>query len=149
LVFKFFFFFFIFLKKKSKGGGILLTPMLLGIGVEPSAVSATSSILVLFTSSSTIVQYFIYGAVTLDYALWYIFVGLLSSIIGQFVGLFIRKIGRNYLILLILSAIIIGSLFLTVFVVGSMNVIDIINGEFSGLKSPCKIFFLIVFLKKF
>jgi uncharacterized membrane protein YfcA len=64
------------------GGGLILGPLLLELGLHPVVSTATSNFLVLFTSSSTSIQFIILGMMNLDYGL----VCTIASTIGSFIG---------------------------------------------------------------
>ena len=51
------------------GGGLIISPLLLEIGLHPLIASSTSNFLVLFTSSSTSIQFSLFGMVKQDYGL--------------------------------------------------------------------------------
>src|SRR3989338_3775831 len=65
------------------GGGLVVGPLLLEMGVNPLVSVATSSFTVLFTGSSTAIQFLIMGTVSWDYFIWYFFAGILSGTAGQ------------------------------------------------------------------
>ena len=120
------------------GGGLIQAPIMLELNMLPEVVIATSAYLLIFTAFSTIVQYFIFELIPIDYAIVYIIVGFTSSTMGHMViGYFINKYGRpNILILIlgILSAIItlIGLSYGIFQVVTDLN-----DGVSMGFKSLC------------
>ncbi|KAF0686345.1 Aste57867_21847 [Aphanomyces stellatus] len=81
------------------GGGIVQGPVMLEHGVTPLVQSATASYMILYTSTSTTIQYTIAGqfpgALQYDYVLWYVGLGFLGGLMGKTVVEFlIRKTGR-------------------------------------------------------
>lgn len=64
------------------GGGLIFAPFLLVCGVEPAVAVATSATCVIFTSSSTTLQYVLIDRVHMALALWYGLVNVVSSFIG-------------------------------------------------------------------
>lgn len=62
---------------------MVLSPLMLELGVQPEVTSATGSFLIIFTSFSSVIQYLILGKLVYDYGIWFIFVGLGASIVGQ------------------------------------------------------------------
>jgi uncharacterized membrane protein YfcA len=71
------------------GGGLILGPLLLELGLHPLVSTATSNFLVLFTSSSTSLQFILLGMMNFDYGL----ACTIASTIGSFVGtIVIQKI---------------------------------------------------------
>lgn len=120
------------------GGGLILGPLLLDIGLHPIVSTATSGFLVLFTSSSTSIQFIIMGMMKLDYA----FACTLASTVGSFLGTLliqrlVQKTGR-YSYLIFTLVIVLG--ISTVMIPGEalVNLIENI-GDLNVLKfnSPC------------
>jgi uncharacterized membrane protein YfcA len=64
------------------GGGLILGPLLLDLGIHPQISTATSNFLVVFTSSSTSMQFIIHGMMNFRYGL----VCTFFSTIGSYVG---------------------------------------------------------------
>ena len=64
------------------GGGLILGPLLLELGIHPIISTATSNFLVLFTSSSTSLQFIFHGMMNFKYGL----VCTLFSTIGSYMG---------------------------------------------------------------
>eukprot|EP00746_Dinoflagellata_sp_MGD_P069004 gnl/MRDRNA2_/MRDRNA2_28315_c0_seq2.p1 gnl/MRDRNA2_/MRDRNA2_28315_c0~~gnl/MRDRNA2_/MRDRNA2_28315_c0_seq2.p1 ORF type:complete len:462 (+),score=77.55 gnl/MRDRNA2_/MRDRNA2_28315_c0_seq2:141-1526(+) len=64
------------------GGGLVLSPFFLLYGVEPSVAVATSSTCVIFTSSSTTIQYLLMDRIRVVLAVFYGFANLFASLIG-------------------------------------------------------------------
>lgn len=96
------------------GGGLILAPVLLEIGLHPIVSSATSNFLVLFTSSSTSLQFIILGMMRLDYGISLTCISMAGSFLGtKIIQQVIEKTGRySYLIFtlsitLLISAILI------------------------------------------
>jgi len=71
------------------GGGLVLGPLLLELGIHPVVSAATSNFLVLFTSSSTSIQFMIEGMMNYNYGL----ACVIMSSIGSFIGtIIVQKI---------------------------------------------------------
>jgi uncharacterized membrane protein YfcA len=64
------------------GGGLVLSPFFLLYGVEPSVAVATSSTCVIFTSSSTTMQYLLMDRIRIVLAVFYGFANLFASLLG-------------------------------------------------------------------
>lgn len=64
------------------GGGLILSPFFILTGMEPSVAVATSSTCVLFTSSSTTIQYMFTDRIHMALAVVYGVVCLLASLLG-------------------------------------------------------------------
>jgi uncharacterized membrane protein YfcA len=90
------------------GGGLILGPMLLDLGINPIISTATSNFLVLFTSSSTTIQFIILGMMNFKYGL----VCTICSTLGSFIGtILIQKLieqTRRSSILIFSLAIVLG-----------------------------------------
>lgn len=65
------------------GGGIVKGPLMLALGVHPKVASATSSCMILFTSCTSTLCYFVFGLLKYDYALFCMALGFVSTLIGQ------------------------------------------------------------------
>jgi len=63
--------------------GLLVGPMLLQVGIDPVVSVACTGCMILFTASSTSVQYFLLGQLKLDYALFYALFGFAAGITGN------------------------------------------------------------------
>jgi uncharacterized membrane protein YfcA len=64
------------------GGGLILGPLLLELGLHPIVSTATSNFLVLFTSSSTSIQFILLGMMNVDFGI----ACTLASTIGSYIG---------------------------------------------------------------
>jgi uncharacterized membrane protein YfcA len=64
------------------GGGLVFSPFLLWMAVDPAVAVATSSSLVIFTSSSTTFQYLFNDRIVVSLTLVYGLVNLVASYIG-------------------------------------------------------------------
>merc|ERR1712032_1015407 len=60
------------------GGGLIFSPFFLAMGLDPSVAVATSSTCVLFTSSSTTLQYLLTGRIIMSLTLFYGVTNLLA-----------------------------------------------------------------------
>ncbi|KAL0485863.1 sulfite exporter TauE/SafE family protein [Acrasis kona] len=120
------------------GGGMITGPLLLELGMVPQVVTSTSSFMIFFTSSSTLAQFALMGAIRWDYGLWFFFFGVLAGGLGQYgVGVLIKKYKRqSYVVAIVALSIIVSG--------GSMGavgiyqiVMDIVNKEYMGFRNPC------------
>ncbi|KAL8094823.1 sulfite exporter TauE/SafE family protein 4-like [Apium graveolens] len=122
----------------GSGGGFILGPLLLEIGVMPQVASATATFVMMFSSSLSVVEFYLLKRFPIPFALYLMFVSVLAGFWGQ---LFIRKLiavlKRASLIVFILSAVIFASA-LTMGVVGIEKSIKMINNhEFMGFLGFC------------
>ena len=88
------------------GGGVIISPLMLDIGVSPQSTAASSSLMVLFTSSSTSLQFFLGDMLDLQYAGVMFFISMLASLTGiTFIGKMIKKYKRPSIIVFLLAGI--------------------------------------------
>jgi uncharacterized membrane protein YfcA len=65
------------------GGGMIKGPLMLELGMLPEVVAATAAWMILFTSSSTTMQFSVLGLLQADYAIYYALVSFVASFFGQ------------------------------------------------------------------
>jgi len=75
------------------GGGLIFSPFFLLMGVEPAVAVATSSTCVIFTSSSTTLQYLLTDRIVMTLAIAYGVVNLVASYLGTS---FVHWLQDNY-----------------------------------------------------
>eukprot|EP00929_Paragymnodinium_shiwhaense_P009466 TRINITY_DN113649_c0_g1_i1.p1 TRINITY_DN113649_c0_g1~~TRINITY_DN113649_c0_g1_i1.p1 ORF type:complete len:562 (-),score=102.59 TRINITY_DN113649_c0_g1_i1:166-1851(-) len=95
------------------GGGIILGPVLLEVGMHSEAVQATTSLFVFLSSSLATTQFFVTGSLNMlwHYALWYSFLAMAATIVGQRAcEIIIRKYKRFSAITLAIAGILLFSL---------------------------------------
>ncbi|KAG6690217.1 hypothetical protein I3842_10G003500 [Carya illinoinensis] len=122
----------------GSGGGFILGPLLLEIGVIPQVASATATFVMTFSSSLSVVEFYLLKRFPIPYALYLTSVSVLAGFWGQF---FIRKLitilGRASIIIFILSGVIFLSA-LTMGIIGIETSIQMIrNHEFMGFLGFC------------
>ncbi|GLT89889.1 hypothetical protein SLE2022_078500 [Rubroshorea leprosula] len=122
----------------GSGGGFILGPLLLEIGVIPQVASATATFVMMFSSSLSVVEFYLLKRFPIPYALYLMAVSVLAGFWGQF---FVRKLitilGRASLIIFILSGVIFASA-LIMGVIGIEKSIEMMhNHEFMGFLSFC------------
>ncbi|KAJ1415307.1 Transmembrane protein [Sesbania bispinosa] len=117
------------------GGGFILGPLFLELGIPPQVASATSTFSMLFSSSMSVVQYYLLDRFPTSY---FVLVATIAAFAGQHV---VRKIiavlGRASIIIFILA--------LTIFIsaislggVGIQNMIEKMeNQEYMGFEDLC------------
>ncbi len=69
------------------GGGLIMGPLMLSLGVRPEQSAATSSFMILFTSSIAVIQYSTANRVNTQYGILL----LLAAFIGSSSGIFVVK----------------------------------------------------------
>uniref|UniRef100_A0A5B7A4J5 Sulfite exporter TauE/SafE family protein 3-like n=1 Tax=Davidia involucrata TaxID=16924 RepID=A0A5B7A4J5_DAVIN len=120
------------------GGGFILGPLFLELGVPPQVSSATATFAMTFSSSMSVVEYYLLKRFPVPYAAYFIVVATIAAFIGQHV---VRKLiiilGRASLIIFILaftifvSAISLGG-------VGISNMVEKIEQhEYMGFENLC------------
>ncbi|XP_065857202.1 sulfite exporter TauE/SafE family protein 4 [Euphorbia lathyris] len=122
----------------GSGGGFILGPLLLEIGVIPQVASATATFVMMFSSSLSVVEFYLLKRFPIPYAIYLTSISVLAGFWGQF---FVRKLvavlRRASLIVFILSGVIFASA-ITMGVVGTEKSIRMIrNNEFMGFLGFC------------
>ncbi|TMW56182.1 hypothetical protein Poli38472_008830 [Pythium oligandrum] len=124
------------------GGGMVKGPIMLDMGVLPPVQSATASYMILYTSSSTTLQFAVAGQYPgtkqYDYVMWFAFVGFLGGFCGQkVVAYLVKKYKRESIMVYILAGTI-GLSAVCMGYIGLQNtLLDIRNGASLGLSSLC------------
>ena len=54
------------------GGGVIVAPVFLQLGLEPSESSATTSFVTLFTSFTNLIKYMLIGSIIWDYSIFFL-----------------------------------------------------------------------------
>ncbi|KAK3226683.1 hypothetical protein Dsin_006545 [Dipteronia sinensis] len=94
----------------GSGGGFILGPLLLEIGVIPQVASATATFVMMFSSSLSVVEFYLLKRFPIPYALYLMAVSILAGFWGQY---FIRKLvailKRGSIIVFVLSGVIFAS----------------------------------------
>ncbi|XP_039031074.1 sulfite exporter TauE/SafE family protein 4-like [Hibiscus syriacus] len=123
----------------GSGGGFILGPLLLEIGVIPQVASATATFVMMFSSSLSVVEFYLLKRFPIPYASYLMGVSILAGFWGQY---FVRKLiailKRASLIVFILSGVIFASA-LTMGVIGiERSLVMIHNHEFMGFLDFCR-----------
>lgn len=120
------------------GSGMLKAPLLVELGLEPVVAAATSTYMILFTASITVAQYTFLGRMPFDYGMWFAGTGFLAALIGQLViGYIVKRYKMQSLIVFLLVAVMI----ISVFLMGGLGIAKVVTGfqnaEYMGFKTPC------------
>ncbi|KAG2441792.1 hypothetical protein HXX76_003404 [Chlamydomonas incerta] len=88
------------------GGGMVMGPLLLHLGVHPQVTAATSGAMVLFSSSTALLQFAIAGQLNAQYAAVFAAASVVASLAGTLVvaGL-VRRSGRPSIVVLALAGV--------------------------------------------
>lgn len=122
----------------GSGGGFILGPLLLEIGVIPQVASATATFVMMFSSSLSVVEFYLLKRFPIPYALYLMTASILAGFWGQcFIRKLIGILKRASIIVFILSGVIFASA-LTMGVIGIEKSIGMIhNHEFMGFLDFC------------
>lgn len=122
----------------GSGGGFILGPLLLEIGVIPQVASATATFVMMFSSSLSVVEFYLLKRFPIPYAVYLMSVSILAGFWGQcFIRKLIAVLKRASIIVFILSGVIFASA-LTMGVIGIEKSIRMIhNHEFMGFLDFC------------
>lgn len=121
------------------GGGFIMGPLFLELGVPPQVSSATATFAMMFSSSMSVVEYYLLNRFPVPYAAYLVVVATIAALVGQ-------HIVRRIIIILGRASIIIFILAFTIFVsaislggVGISNMIGKIQrNEYMGFDNLCK-----------
>ena len=88
------------------GGGVIMGPLLLSLQVHPLVTAATSTLMILFSSSAATLSFAVAGNINTEYALIYGVCNSLSSFAGVLlIGKVVRKTGKSAVIVILLACI--------------------------------------------
>merc|ERR550537_2162743 len=116
------------------GGGMILSPFLVELGLHPEVIQATTALFVFLSSSLATFQFALKNQVLPDYAMYYSVVAVVATLVGQTLVLtWIRKSGRNSIIVMCIASVLIVSLVLMTYlgIVGTMS--DYSSGAYMGM----------------
>ncbi|KAF3783734.1 hypothetical protein EJ110_NYTH31797 [Nymphaea thermarum] len=87
------------------GGGFILGPLFLELGIPPQVASATATFAMSFSSSMSVVEYYLLKRFPVPYALYFFAVATVAALAGQHVARkVINFLGRVSLIIFILAS---------------------------------------------
>jgi uncharacterized membrane protein YfcA len=87
-------------------GGLLSGPLMLKLGVDPSVSAATSSFMIIFTASSSTLQYALLGKLSNTYAPYFALAGFGGGLVGQkVVSHLVTKHRKQSLLVFLLAGI--------------------------------------------
>lgn len=115
------------------GGGIVKGPLMLEMGVLPEVASATTAIMILFTTSTAAAAYATAGTLRYDYAVPFCVLGLLATALGQVTTNAIVTATKRASFVVFLIAAVIG---LSTVSMGTESIIDLWHSR-EGVKSVC------------
>ncbi|GLT48235.1 hypothetical protein SLA2020_218720 [Shorea laevis] len=123
------------------GGGFIMGPLFLelGMGIPPQVASATATFGMTFSSSMSVVEYYLLKRFPVPYALFFTVVATVAAFIGQHI---VRKLtimfGRASLIIFILAF----TIFVSAISLGGVGILNVFGkihqGEYMGFENLCK-----------
>ncbi|KAJ8465337.1 hypothetical protein OPV22_027889 [Ensete ventricosum] len=121
------------------GGGFVLGPVFLELGVPPQVSSATATFAMTFSSSMSVVEYYLLKRFPIPYALYFISVALVAAFVGQYVvKKLIDILGRASLIIFILAF----TIFVSAVSLGGVGISNMVqkieHHEYMGFENLCK-----------
>ncbi|EGZ30135.1 hypothetical protein PHYSODRAFT_353731 [Phytophthora sojae] len=124
------------------GGGMVKGPIMLEMGILPPVQSATANFMILFTSSSTTLQFAINGQFPgerqYDYIAWFALIGCIGGLCGQKVVAYLVKKYKRESIMVYLLAVTIGLSALAMGFIGLKSTLsDIEKGVHLGFHGIC------------
>ncbi|KAJ7538548.1 hypothetical protein O6H91_11G053900 [Diphasiastrum complanatum] len=120
------------------GGGMIINPILLEIGMLPQVTAATSALLVFFSSSLSVVQFWLMGRIPIEHAIIFAILCFVFSGLGLLtLQRVITRYGRASLIVFCLSFV----MGLSAILMGFFGSLDVwgqySRGEYMGFHTPC------------
>ncbi|KAI3992668.1 hypothetical protein MKX01_007990 [Papaver californicum] len=120
------------------GGGFILGPMFLQIGVPPQVASATASFAMTFSSSMSVIEFYLLKRFPIPHAAYFLAVAIVAAAAGQYlVRKLIIALGRASIIVFLLVTLFSVSAFLLGGVGISNMVEQIKHNEYMGFESLC------------
>ncbi|KAK7261583.1 hypothetical protein RIF29_27897 [Crotalaria pallida] len=121
------------------GSGFVMGPLFLELGILPQVASATATFGMAFSSSLSVVQYYLLNRFPVPYALYLTLVAAVAAFIGQdIISKLVKRFGRASLIIFVLSF----TVFVSTITLGGVGILDIIGkiqrNEYMGFENLCK-----------
>ncbi|XP_019457871.1 PREDICTED: uncharacterized protein LOC109358223 [Lupinus angustifolius] len=121
------------------GGGFIMGPLFLELGVPPQVSSATATFAMTFSSSMSVVEYYLLKRFPVPYAIYLTLVATIAALVGQHI---VRKLiilfGRASLIIFILAF----TIFISAITLGGVGIVAMVkkieNNEYMGFDNLCK-----------
>ncbi|OIV96554.1 hypothetical protein TanjilG_24207 [Lupinus angustifolius] len=121
------------------GGGFVMGPLFLELGVPPQVSSATATFAMTFSSSMSVIEYYLLKRFPVPYALYFTLVATIAAVVGQHI---LRRVitlfGRASLIIFILAF----TIFISAISLGGVGISNMVhkiqNQEYMGFENICK-----------
>lgn len=120
------------------GGGFIMGPLLLELGIPAQVSSATATFVMLFSSSMSVIEYYILKRFPVPYAAYFFGVCIIAAFTGQHViRKLVRLLGRASIIIFCLAFVI----FLSAWVMGGVGIRDMVQKikerDYMGFENLC------------
>ncbi|KAM7493250.1 hypothetical protein LguiB_027859 [Lonicera macranthoides] len=120
------------------GGGFIMGPVLLELGIPPEVASATATFGMTWSSSMSVIEYYLLKRFPVPYALYLVAVAAIAAFIGQHVmGKLIKILGRASLIIFVLAF----TIFVSAIGLGGVGISNMIRKieqhEYMGFENIC------------
>ncbi|KAI3865151.1 hypothetical protein MKX03_029238, partial [Papaver bracteatum] len=120
------------------GGGFIMGPLFLQLGIPPQVSTATATFAMTFSSSMSVVEYYLLKRFPVPYALYFLGVATLAALVGQnVVKRIISILGRASLIIFIL----VFTIFIGAILLGGVGIANmkktIKHNEYMGFEDLC------------
>ncbi|KAE9609159.1 putative transmembrane protein TauE [Lupinus albus] len=121
------------------GGGFVMGPLFLELGVPPQVSSATATFAMTFSSSMSVIEYYLLKRFPVPYALYFTVVATIAALVGQHIlRRVINLFGRASLIIFILAF----TIFISAISLGGVGISNMVhkiqNQEYMGFENICK-----------
>ncbi|XP_074333934.1 sulfite exporter TauE/SafE family protein 3-like [Apium graveolens] len=121
------------------GGGFIMGPVFLELGIPPQVSSASATFGMMFSSSMSVVEYYLLNRFPVPYALYLVLVATIAAFIGQdVVRRVVSILGRASIIIFILSA----TIFVSAISLGGFGIVNMIGKierhEYMGFENLCR-----------
>ena len=121
------------------GGGVVMGPLLLTLQVHPLATAATSTLMILFSSSAATLSFTVAGSMNVQYALIYGTCNFMASFAGVFlIGRSVRRTGKSAVIVILLACIMAVGATASAIFGGLESLQDLRTGENLTFRSICR-----------
>eukprot|EP00850_Spirogloea_muscicola_P016300 SM000131S26730 [mRNA] locus=s131:223887:227709:- [translate_table: standard] len=89
------------------GGGMVMGPVLLELGILPQVTCATTAFIVVFSSSMSVVEFYLMGRIPIDYALYFSAVCMVAALLGlSIVRAVVVRCGKASIVIFALATVI-------------------------------------------
>ncbi|CAI7896315.1 unnamed protein product [Closterium sp. NIES-53] len=120
------------------GGGMVMGPVLLELNIPPQVTSATSTFIVVFSSSLSVVEFYLLGRIPLKVASYFCLLAMVAAVSGlSIVRSIVIRSGKASIIIFALASVI-GSSAIVLGAIGGLHVLnDWKHGESMGFRPLC------------